>query len=98
MLFFGQKILPIELPPNYICVYYILAADGCGSRLPRRELLVESCEKPKLLCTLVDLLLAFCYDHRTTLGEPTCESAWTVRSRQALVLIGIADDIACVCV
>ena len=26
----------------------------------------------------VDILLAYCYDNRTTEGDPTSESAWTI--------------------
>ena len=31
------------------------------------------------LCGLVDLLFAYCYDVRTTAGEASCESGWTIR-------------------
>ena len=31
-----------------------------------------------MLCSLLDILFAYAFDHRTTLGEPTVESAWTV--------------------
>lgn len=45
-------------------------------QLPRKEYLLESREAVDL--TLVDILLAYCYDHRTTEGEPSVESCWTV--------------------
>jgi len=44
--------------------------------LPRRHYLVM--HENVVLLTLVDLLLAYTYDHLTTEGEPTCESPWTV--------------------
>mmetsp|Transcript_21660 Transcript_21660/g.30354 ORF Transcript_21660/g.30354 Transcript_21660/m.30354 type:complete len:709 (-) Transcript_21660:47-2173(-) len=31
----------------------------------------------QILLSLTDILYAYAYDHRTTLGEPTCESSWT---------------------
>lgn len=31
-----------------------------------------------ILIGLFDLLFAYCYDHRMTGGEPSCESAWTI--------------------
>jgi protein SHQ1 len=34
-------------------------------------------ERP-LLLALVDLMFAYCYNHRTTTGDHTVESAWTI--------------------
>lgn len=31
-----------------------------------------------LFLSLIDILYAYAYDHRTTSGEPTCESSWTI--------------------
>ena len=31
-----------------------------------------------LLLSLTDILYAYAYDHRTTSGDPTCESSWTI--------------------
>eukprot|EP00667_Euglena_gracilis_P014068 EG_transcript_14546 len=44
--------------------------------LPRKQYLVQ--HEHQVLLSLVDLLLAYTYDHLTTEGEPTCESAWTL--------------------
>ena len=35
-------------------------------------------EEKSTALALVDLVFAYAYDHRTTYGEPTVESAWTV--------------------
>ena len=48
-------------------------------QLPRKEFLLDSAERRRALCGLVDLLFAYAYDIRTTEGEPTVESGWTVR-------------------
>ncbi|KAJ3077092.1 Hsp90 cochaperone shq1 [Podochytrium sp. JEL0797] len=45
--------------------------------LPRRHLLAPTTAKPIYL-GLVDLAFAYCYDHRTTEGDSTVESAWTM--------------------
>lgn len=34
---------------------------------------------------MADLILAYCYDHRTTLGEATSESAWTIATLSSLL-------------
>ncbi|XP_069697119.1 protein SHQ1 homolog isoform X2 [Periplaneta americana] len=43
-----------------------------------REYLLTAREKNVLLLGLVDILGAYCYDHRTTEGDPTSESGWTI--------------------
>ena len=35
-------------------------------------------QKKRALTGLVDVVFGFAYDQRTTLGDSTCESAWTV--------------------
>ena len=50
------------------------------AEIPRHDTLMNlSVEQQKsgLLC-LVDILFAYVYDHRTTDGDPTVESSWTV--------------------
>ena len=47
--------------------------------LPRKEFLLETSERRRALCGLLDLLFAYAYDVRTTGGEPTVESGWTIR-------------------
>ncbi|CAL7944618.1 unnamed protein product [Xylocopa violacea] len=46
--------------------------------LPNKEYLLDNEETHKLLLSLVDILFASCYNHRTTLGENTVESSWTI--------------------
>ncbi|KAL1510099.1 hypothetical protein AB1Y20_006431 [Prymnesium parvum] len=47
-------------------------------QLARREILLDSAERREAMCGLVDLLFAYCYDVRTTEGEHTVESGWTI--------------------
>eukprot|EP00041_Stephanoeca_diplocostata_P010076 m.159924 g.159924 ORF g.159924 m.159924 type:complete len:631 (+) comp18008_c0_seq1:246-2138(+) len=51
------------------------------SRLPRKEIVVSS-TKAELL-GLVDIIFAWAYDHRTTMGDHTVESAWTITTLSA---------------
>ncbi|KZC10084.1 Protein SHQ1 like protein [Dufourea novaeangliae] len=46
--------------------------------LPNKEYLLNNEETNRLLLSLVDILFGSCYNHRTTLGENTVESSWTV--------------------
>lgn len=46
--------------------------------LPNKEYLLDDEETRKLYLNLVDILFASCYNHRTTLGENTVESCWTI--------------------
>ena len=39
---------------------------------------ISSIQKESLFLSLVDILYAYAYDHRTTLGDATCESSWTI--------------------
>lgn len=43
-----------------------------------KDYLLDANEKRKVLFSLVDIIYAYAYNHRTTLGETTVESAWTV--------------------
>ena len=45
-------------------------------RLPRKEYMVS--DKKTELLGLIDIVYAWCYDHRTTTGDSTVESAWTI--------------------
>jgi len=47
-------------------------------QLPHREYLLDEHEKQTAMLNLLDILLAFTYDLRTTLGEHTVESGWTI--------------------
>lgn len=50
-------------------------------QLAHREYVLAS---PAVIhCVLADILAAFVYDHRTTLGEPTVESGWTISTLAA---------------
>ncbi|XP_074605189.1 protein SHQ1 homolog [Brevipalpus obovatus] len=46
--------------------------------LPRREYILSRREKFVILLSLVDILFAYAYDVRTTEGEHSCESGWTI--------------------
>ncbi|KAL1456772.1 hypothetical protein WDU94_001475 [Cyamophila willieti] len=47
-------------------------------QLGNREYLLSSQEKCSALLSLVNILYAYCYDMRTTQGDHTVESAWTI--------------------
>jgi hypothetical protein len=40
-------------------------------------------EQHALYFGLLDIIAAYCYDHRTTEGDPTSESAWTINKLSA---------------
>ena len=42
--------------------------------------LIDPAQSRSLYLNLVSLLFAYCYDMRTTLSDPTPESAWTISS------------------
>lgn len=46
--------------------------------LPNKEYLLEAEDTRRLYLNLVDILYASCYNHRTTKGENTVESSWTI--------------------
>lgn len=46
--------------------------------LGNKDYLIDSKERRIALLSLVDILYAYAYNHRTTLGESTVESAWTI--------------------
>lgn len=46
--------------------------------LPNKEHLLDAEDDKKLCLNLFDILYASCYNHRTTLGENTVESSWTI--------------------
>ena len=47
--------------------------------LPRKEFLLSADGRRRALYGLFDVLFAYCYDVRTTEGEATVESGWTIR-------------------
>ena len=53
------------------------------SQLHNREYLLQPAEEKSAILSLVDLVFAYAYDHRTTGGEPTVESAWTIAKLSA---------------
>ena len=53
--------------------------------LPRKEFLLTRAAKKAALLGLVDLLAAHCYDVRTTGGDQSVESGWTIRRLSALL-------------
>lgn len=46
--------------------------------LPNKEYLLDDKEILNISLGLVDILFGYCYNHRTTLGENTVESGWTI--------------------
>ncbi|KAG6335151.1 hypothetical protein ID866_3935 [Astraeus odoratus] len=61
-------------------VIYTEAENMTMLRLPRKEYMMDQLQERNLYLTLIALLFAHAYDKRTTLGEPTAESAWTICS------------------
>ncbi|KAK9500824.1 hypothetical protein O3M35_002014 [Rhynocoris fuscipes] len=51
--------------------------------LGNRDYLIDSKERRIALLSLVDIIYAYAYNHRTTLGENTVESAWTINKLSA---------------
>lgn len=46
--------------------------------LPKKEFLLEKREEHLVSLSLIDILYAYAYNVRTTMGENTVESAWAV--------------------
>ena len=71
-------------------------------QLPRKEFLLTADERRRALCGLVDLLFAYAYDVRTTQGESTVESGWTLRHLSSMLswfdAFETAADAAVACV
>jgi protein SHQ1 len=55
------------------------------TNLPNKNYLMEIEMENCIYLGLVDLLFGYCYNHRTTLGENTCESAWTIAKLSGLL-------------
>lgn len=51
--------------------------------LPKKEFLLDQREEHSACLSLIDILFAYAYNVRTTLGENTVESAWTVNKLSA---------------
>ncbi|XP_076313606.1 protein SHQ1 homolog [Tachypleus tridentatus] len=52
-------------------------------KLPKKEYLLSKATKQTLFLGLVDILFAYAYDIRTTEGEQTVESSWTISKLSA---------------
>ncbi|KAG8177318.1 hypothetical protein JTE90_018344 [Oedothorax gibbosus] len=52
-------------------------------KLPSKEYLLDKEQMKSSFLSLIDILFAYAYDKRTTLGESTIESAWTVNKLSA---------------
>jgi len=50
---------------------------------PGHEYILTPRDQQAVYFGLVDIIAAYCYDHRTTEGEPTSESAWTINKLSA---------------
>jgi protein SHQ1 len=48
-----------------------------------REYILTPRDRQALYFGLFDIIAAYCYDHRTTEGESTSESAWTINKLSA---------------
>eukprot|EP01104_Vermistella_antarctica_P018498 TRINITY_DN6880_c0_g1_i1.p1 TRINITY_DN6880_c0_g1~~TRINITY_DN6880_c0_g1_i1.p1 ORF type:complete len:549 (-),score=168.19 TRINITY_DN6880_c0_g1_i1:253-1899(-) len=64
----GQVVLPIQR--------FTKDEQLIMMSLPSKEYLIE--DEKSLLLGMVDILFAYAFDHRTTSGDPTCESSWTI--------------------
>ena len=94
--------LPAPLPVCPIDVFFFCAFQPLDRRLPNREYLIPAggFEEKRALLGLADILFAYAYDHRTTGGDATVESAWTVAVLSPLltwleVRFGSLDDHVC---
>ncbi|KAJ3247057.1 Hsp90 cochaperone shq1 [Chytriomyces hyalinus] len=70
--------------------------------LPHRKLLLEPTSSKHLYLGLVDILFAYCYDHRTTEGDFTVESAWTIAKLSPTLscfeTFGTLDEVLVACI
>lgn len=55
----------------------------CLKKLGNKEFLISKEDKAGVWLSLVDIVYAFAYNHRTTLGENHVESAWTINKLSA---------------
>eukprot|EP01049_Picozoa_sp_SAG25_P013172 SAG25_NODE_1965_length_2086_cov_0.904378_2_plen_399_part_00 len=66
--------------------------------LPRKEYLLSGAEERSVWLGLLDLLLAYIYDHRTTMGDATVESGWTIATlAPTLIWFEKHESVADVC-
>ncbi|XP_068714980.1 protein SHQ1 homolog [Montipora foliosa] len=64
--------------PNESKVHFTDAEKDQLRRLPNRDYLLDKEEELSLYLGLVDIIYAYAYNHRTTEGENTVESSWTI--------------------
>ncbi|XP_054262812.1 protein SHQ1 homolog [Macrosteles quadrilineatus] len=55
----------------------------CLKKLGNKEFLLSREDKTGVWLSLVDIVFAYAYNHRTTLGENNVESAWTINKLSA---------------
>nr|CAD7255734.1 unnamed protein product [Timema shepardi] len=70
----GQKVDEIN---------FTVAEQDTMKELPNREFLLDKEVNKMIYLGVVDLLAGYCYNHRSTLGENTSESAWTINKLSA---------------
>ncbi|KAN0077242.1 SHQ1 domain containing protein [Tylopilus felleus] len=75
-----QELIAWQDPENSSEVVYTEHEKVEMLRLPRKEYLIDGIWEQNLYLTLITLLFAYAYDKRTTLHDPTPESAWTICS------------------
>lgn len=47
-------------------------------QLPNKDFILDKIEEHKVFLSLVDIIFGYVYDHRTTEGDSTSESPWTI--------------------
>ncbi|KAF8559624.1 SHQ1-domain-containing protein [Imleria badia] len=75
-----QELIAWKDPANSSEVVYTEHEKMEMLRLPCKEYITDGMQERNLYLTLITLLFAYTYDKRTTLHEPTPESAWTICS------------------
>jgi protein SHQ1 len=53
--------------------------------IPVHKYILTCSEQQAVYFGLLDIIAAYCYDHRTTEGDPTSESAWTINKLSAIL-------------
>jgi len=75
-----QELIAWEDPASSSEVAYTEYEKMEMLRLPHKEYIIDGIQERNLYLTLITLLFAHAYDKRTTLHDPTPESAWTICS------------------
>lgn len=68
---------------NFVTVKLIKKDQELLKNLGSREFLLTKEDAISAWLSLIDIMYAFCYNHRTTQGDNTVESAWTINKLSA---------------